>query len=169
MLRDVDDLHDGDDMKPPPIVFGYRRCRGCGALVIEQFAVQSEGHCADCWKDRQPLAALEVRHGTMRQTVSHKKRNRLALANVKKYSAEEIKARTRAWTRLADVFPDVFDMLYDEERVKAGLPPVARFEPHVHRVVASKTLDFLDVYSALDSIGERCASDDVNERQAETS
>lgn len=149
-------------------MFGYVRCEDCGALVVEQFAIQTDGRCPECWKDRQALTALEVAHNSVRMVVAQKPKNRRRMANGEVYTARELKAREKARTRLANLFPDVYDMLLDEERVKLGLPPIARYEQPDRRFVASKTLDFLDVYDRLDSIGERCASDDAKGRQAET-
>ena len=62
-------------------------------------------------------------------------------------------ARDKAYVRLSNLFPDVFDMVLDEERTKIGLAPIARYEPLEFSKIVSKTLDFNEVYDALESEG----------------
>lgn len=122
--------------------------------MIESFANQAHGRCARCWKDRSPLATLEVMHESVRYSArraarpSHsvKKKNR-------KGEAPAWNARYAAFVRLANLFPDVFDMILDEERAVLGLGPIARFDPIEVDAVVSKTLAFHDVYDALESEG----------------
>lgn len=62
-------------------------------------------------------------------------------------------SRFAAWARLQQLFPDVYAVILDEERVKRGLHPIARYNPVEYEDVVSKTLDFHDVYDALRSSG----------------
>lgn len=63
-------------------------------------------------------------------------------------------AQEAAWRRLAAVFDDVYRVILDEERVKRGLHPIARYNPVDFERVVSETLDFHEVYDALRLSGD---------------
>jgi hypothetical protein len=62
-------------------------------------------------------------------------------------------ARTAALRRLKDIHPDLYSILYDEERVRRGLPPLIRHEPLDFDKTVAETLTFDAVYDAVDSFG----------------
>lgn len=136
-----------------PRVFGYVRCHACGALTMQATANQTHGHCIQCWKDRSPLATLEVMHESVRYSARRQKRSYPRKKPDRKGEVPAWNARYAAFVRLANLFPDVFDMILDEERAVLGLGPVAHYEPIDVDAVVSKTLAFHDVYDALESEG----------------
>lgn len=63
-------------------------------------------------------------------------------------------AQRSAWRRLASIHPDLYEMLYDEERARRGLEPIIRRGARGYTEIASETLTFDHVYDALHSQGE---------------
>lgn len=121
------------------------------------FAKQTHGRCIDCWRDRHPLATLEVMNRSVRNSAlamrGSREKYRYPVRQGPKASRSHVRARLVAFQRLALIFPDVFAMLLDEERVARGLCPAAHYDPLDFHETASKTLGFEDVYDALDSKG----------------
>ena len=140
-------------------VSGYRRCRDCGRLVPEGFAAQTYSRCEECFTARNPLVALEVIRRGSRTPIPVRRRKERAKPNPgpSKPESEAVKlrgfARRAAQKRIIQLFPDLFALFYDEERVKRGLHPVARYNPLDYQQIVSKTLDFHEVYDALQSSG----------------
>jgi hypothetical protein len=127
-------------------------------LVPEGFGFQTGHRCSDCWVGHSPLLALEVMNrgarGTLR-TDPRKERQRKAkkgTVTTKDRRARD-NARFAALNRIGQLFPDVYAVILDEERVKRGLHPIARYNPIEFEHVVSETLDFNDVYDALRSSG----------------
>lgn len=145
--------HDADPRDELPRVFGYVRCHDCGNLVMESLGNQTKGRCIQCWKDRSPLATLEVIQESVRYSARRQKRPSSPRKKARTGEAPAWNARYAAFVRLANLFPDVFDMILDEERAVLGLGPVAHYEPIDVDAVVSKTLAFHDVYDALESEG----------------
>lgn len=135
---------------------GYERCRDCGRLVLSSFALQTGRRCINCWKDRHPLATLEVMNRSVRHSaktmVGHRRKERQEQGYDPRQTIDK-KARNHARQRLANLFPDLYAMLLDECRAELGLPPIARYEALDFEATASKTLGFEDVYDALESSG----------------
>jgi hypothetical protein len=127
-------------------------------LVPEQFAFQTSWRCSECWQGESPLVALEVLHRgakrTLRISKSKERARRPKRGSVKKnHHLVAHAARDVAMVRLTHIFHDVFAVIHDEERVKRGLHPLARYNPIDFEETVSKTLDFSDVYDALRSSG----------------
>ena len=134
---------------------GYTRCVACGAVVLVSFARQAKGRCKECWKDRHPLATLEIINQSVRRSASAMVRQTPASKRPRTTQGDRDnrRARKHAMRRLAVIFPDLYAMLLDEERAALGLAPIARYDPSNFEETASKTLGFEDVYDALDSSG----------------
>ena len=142
----VDDLHELE---------GYKRCRHCGGMVLDVVAFQTGHLCLDCFDEGlADLRVVEVMHRGSKVPIamgSRKKSKRKKPSDTKR-AAEH--AKRSAWRRLAAIHPELFAMLYDEERHLRGLGPIIRRDRHDGAKVASETLTFLDVYDALRSSGE---------------
>jgi hypothetical protein len=65
-------------------------------------------------------------------------------------------AQESARRRLSQMFPDLYAMLYDEERLARGLHPLVRPDVDYART-ASETLEWEGVYDALRSSGVKDA------------
>lgn len=115
-------------------VAGYVSCKLCQAFVLEHVAYQTRGVCFDCFlaNEMTEFNEIEIR---MRST-AHKLRlrpantppeRRQSSKSRKKSPNERVTAtdlaRLRACRRMAALFPDVFAVLYAEERWKAGIAP----------------------------------------------
>jgi hypothetical protein len=140
-------------------IAGYIKC-ACGVLVVESFALQTGRRCADCWTGAaHPLYGLEVVHRGARTTIrtssnKEKARDRRTVSRGDPDTRRKARsARDAAWARLQLLFPDLYAMLYDEERARRGLPPVARYTPVEFDKTASETLQFDAVYDALHTSG----------------
>lgn len=133
---------------------GYMRCADCGRLILASFGYQTGRRCLECWKDRSPLATLEVINDSIRYSATTFARNKPQRRHPNTEPGKTaLAARGAALTRLAHLFPDVYAMILDEERVQRGLPPRVHYEPIDFEQVASKTLAFDSVYDALESRG----------------
>jgi hypothetical protein len=125
-------------------------------LVLEAFGRQTHHRCDTCWNGGNPLVALEVIHRASRRIlrVGRDKAKWAKKGTVTTKSSLVANAATfAAHRRLEALFPDLYAILRDEERVKRGLHPLARYNPVEFSEVVSKTLDFHDVYDALESSG----------------
>jgi hypothetical protein len=145
----MDELHE---------IEGYMRCLGCGVLVPDGFARQTGKRCEECWRLVRPLAQLEVMANGKRVRLRSSRKETPPPEAWKKPGTREGRAlreaaKFAAWRRLAIVHQDLFRMFYDEERVKRGLHPVARYNPIDFDRTSSETLAFDDVYDALRSSG----------------
>jgi len=142
----VNDLHE---------VEGYKHCRnGCGSLVVEYVADQTTGLCMDCFDaglGDVRLAEVMVRGATVMIPTTSKKKKK---PKKRPTNTTVEHAKRSAMRRLAKLHPDMYAMLYDEERVRRGLPPVVRRDRRALMDVASETLSFESVYDALRLSGE---------------
>lgn len=66
---------------------------------------------------------------------------------------ERENAKEAALSRLGRMFPDLYAMILDEERVARGLYPLSPLDANDHQRIVAETLDFHEVYDALRSSG----------------
>lgn len=135
----------------------------CGVNVIVEVAYQTDRRCVPCWMEENPLRQAEVmsrgavipvplRSEAKRAKAKRKAQRRKGrpLSDAQQANA---KARVAAMKRLRVLFPDIYRMFLDEERVRRGLPPQISRSPVDYERTASETLAFQDVYDALQSSG----------------
>lgn len=142
----MDDLHG---------VEGYEDCRSCGAMVLTPVAHQTGRLCLKCFDEGLgEMRFIEVMHRGARVMLptGGRKRKRKKKNTATQRQAEH--AQRSARRRLASIYPELYEMLYDEERYLRGLNPIIRRNRQDRAVVASETLDFESVYDALRSSGE---------------
>lgn len=137
----------------PEEFFGTMKCCDCGTLILASLGNQTHRRCLQCWKDRHPLATLEIVNASVRRSAKAMVRHHRRSGSTRDKPVVARKARTNARKRLSTLFPDLYAMLLDEERVKLGMAPIARYELNDFEEAASKTLGFESVYDALDSSG----------------
>ena len=120
-------------------VHGYSTC-ACGALV-PQYEFNSRGRrCADCFdNDSRVVREVELINRTRRVSVQAGYRKRWNDKNPnrprgerwgskansperEKAAREARQARFRAQTRLATLYPEMYQVLYAQERAAVGLP-----------------------------------------------
>lgn len=138
---------------------GYTRCR-CGRLIVAAVAKQTGGLCyEECWPKSNPLRRVEIVNAgqtiTLPSSSPEDRRRRRKRPN-RGVSANRLaakNARQAAMCRLRDIHPDLYAMLYDEERVKRGLLPVVRAADLDYQKVVGETLDWDSVYAAAESSG----------------
>lgn len=128
---------------------GYRTCH-CGALVLVAVAEMQAGRCADCYANFQaPLKVIEILHrGQRAQLPARPFKNKSGSKGSKQKSKTVERAKLAALKRLRMLHPDLYDMLYDEERAARGLNPITR-PGHTPHDVTRQTCDFDGVYAAL--------------------
>jgi len=113
-------------------IAGYKACATCQEQVLDFVAWQTGGICFECFVkgDLSRLRQIEVVQRATRHTVTlpganqpatHKKKAKRR-SNSKNVVRADL-ARIRALRRLATFFPDVFAVLYAEERWRDGLQP----------------------------------------------
>lgn len=111
-------------------VVGYRIC-GCGDYVLELEFLQLGGQCWICYETSptRERRTIEVLHrgtvSTVRIPKPRRKENRgsrgsRSTRQIRKY------ADRAAVSRLKLMFPDAYQLLYTEERIRRGLPVVPR-------------------------------------------
>lgn len=115
-------------------VAGYVSCRLCQSMVLQHVAYQTHGVCFDCFlkDDMVEFREIEIaaRANTHRvrllpaNTPKNRRKNSEKSPKVRRRpeSSADL-ARLRACRRMAHLFPEVFALLYAEERWKAGLSP----------------------------------------------
>ncbi len=129
---------------------GYVTCGGCGSpWLLKEIATRTGGVCSECFMAGTSIGRIQVIADGIAMTMAAKRfhRRRKNRGNTEtKHKAEH--ARRRAKTRLAKLFPDLYDQILAEERGKLGLEPWpvelavrAGDDPD-----GSKTLDALEMY-----------------------
>lgn len=144
-------------------VEGYTRCVcGCGRLVLEYVGYQTGGLAFDCLLNgrMRKIKEIELMHRATRvklplpQPKKSKPKNKGVTATRK--TAD--KARLKAMRRLRMIFPEIYELLYAEERHKLGLPPAMSTEKdRLVRATETKEIDM--VYAALTDPGVPNAPD----------
>lgn len=111
-------------------LIGYRICR-CGAYVLELMFEQLGHQCWECYQV-SPFRAhrtLDILHAgrvsSVRVPPPRKKGSRgskgsRSTRSIRKY------AERAALVRLKAMFPEAYELLYAEERIRRGLPVVPR-------------------------------------------
>lgn len=98
-----------------------------------------------------------MNRGAKAQIKTASKKNRRNRSRRNKGNATTAKladaARIAAMRRLRDIHPDLYGILYDEERVRRGLPPLIKREPVNFNAVVEETLTFDEVYDVIDRLG----------------
>lgn len=130
-------LMDGHDLT----VAGYTVCRtpDCGALVLDEVAYKTRGHCAPCFRANANIildAAITVVAGREKLVLKTRQGNKTdgeraqrkrAKKRAKATAAERAKrkkvamARIAADRRLRRLFPELWEILLADERAKLGL------------------------------------------------
>lgn len=118
-----------------------------GFLCLEHFEASDVGV--------REVRLVEVMNRGSRVAIplGSKKRKKRPKRNTANQRAAE-HAQRSAWRRLASIHPDLYEMLYDEERARRGLEPIIRRGARSYTEIASETLTFDHVYDALHSQGE---------------
>lgn len=142
-------------------VAGYVLCKLCQAYVLEHVAYQTRGLCFDCFvaADMESFREIEIRQ----RSTQHKLRlnpantppkRRVSTKSRKKVPRERETAtdlaRLRACRRMANLFPDVFAVVYAEERWKAGLAPKPSRVKDLLAVAVETFVAFSAYYQTLD-------------------
>jgi len=141
-------------------VVGYAYCRICDQLTPKAVAERTGNLCEECIeRGLAPKPLVLVRVGsTTRQAPpqrQHKssKGSRATRARVRAASEAAMK-------RLRDAFPDLYRLLYAEERARRGLPAVPllspRFDADAHERAlraAGERFDVDAIYAALEEAG----------------
>jgi hypothetical protein len=105
---------------------GYVTCATCGdPWLLREVANRTGGVCSTCWRERRRPGSLEVVADATVLTVEarkpHRRRRGTRGASETRHRSEH--ARRRAKTRLAHLFPEVYEQLLAEERAAVGLEP----------------------------------------------
>jgi len=141
---------------------GHLRCRqlGCETQVPVFVGHMTTGLCFDCFVNG-PMARLkeiEVLHRSTRVAIKlpeskNKRKNRKKTNNGSlTHSHKVTRAKDAARKRLVMLYPEVYDLLYAEERHKAGLMPVPRRDPNCY-IEAIKTYGGGAEYDPLRTVG----------------
>ena len=133
----VQDCPEFQGVRVPPEIGtdDYKPCKGCRRPTIITVLHQTRGVCMDCFASGSPMqrfreAEIAVRGGTVNMLLppsypARKTKARNARRNATARPVQSDLARLRACRRMANLFPDLFAVLYAEERWKAGLTPKA--------------------------------------------
>jgi GTP1/Obg family GTP-binding protein len=148
-------------------VFGYQPCAHCQEPVLNEVAFKTGGRCADCYRRKlgpffDEIIAVTKDRERIRLTLSKRspaeragrRRNKVRRGfEAKERSRLTMLARTRAYSRLTKIFPEIWEVLYADERAKLGMQPAWTIEKAVtpHRV-DHKTMELLQTYHALEEV-----------------
>lgn len=113
---------------------GYKLCRcGCGAQVLEHVFHLTGGLSFECFQAAKMvrLHEIEILNRGKRTPVpipltSRDVKERTRKHKNKKHEHRVERAKRKAFNRLKMIYPDVFDILYAEERAKIGMAPIPR-------------------------------------------
>lgn len=144
-----------DDRHP---IQGYVNCGcGCGELVLEHVAWQTGGVAFGCFVKGRMVRLHEVEIINRGRRISAPVPRKVKSGRKHRGSPETRRkteaARRKAAFRLAMLYPDIFDVLYAEERVKLGLNPPVRRERNT-LVTAVETNPTTLAYAAQVNPGE---------------
>jgi hypothetical protein len=139
---------------------GYRECGNdaCGNMVLDFTAWQTGGVCFDCFinGDMARVREIEVIERATRHKIDAGPANaKRSPGKAKRKPTENVRqadlARLRAARRLSRLFPEVFDILYAEERWKAGLQP----KPHPHKNHLKNAVETYVAFAAYHAASDR--------------
>lgn len=111
-------------------VEGYGTCRcGCGRKELHHVLFLTRGLAWPCFRDGRVskiTSATVVSHGALIELTLNKPKKRLPRARTGSQSTQQKAhaAREAARKRLAKLYPDVYELLYNDERQARGLPIV---------------------------------------------
>lgn len=113
-----------------PEIVGYQLCR-CNAYVLELTFMQLGHQCWDCYSksDLRKRRIIEVSNRGASATLKLPPRKRTGSRGSKgNHTTRTIRkhAERAALLRLKRMFPDAYDLLYTEERLRRGLPVVPK-------------------------------------------
>lgn len=126
-----------------PVLSGYRACRRCGGQVLEHLAYQTHGICWTCFQQDATVRranGLEVQMEDVISRLTGRKTPPSKRAPLGKYNRQKETARHRALTRLSRRHHEEFHLLWQEERIKQGIPPALSAEMNI-LATAVKTID----------------------------
>lgn len=143
---------------------GYRQCgnSSCGNMVLDFTAWQTGGVCFDCFVngDLARFREVEIVQRATRHTIDagganapkHRRTDRKSKRRSQTGRPVQADlARMRALRRMRHLFPDVFDILYAEERWKAGLQP----KPHPERDHLKRAVETYTAFAAYHAASDR--------------
>lgn len=120
-------------------VFGYTVCSTCGDAVLTEIAWKTSGRCAPCFRahfnevldeivvitpDRQELRVKvrpSKRHPSELAGRRRAKKRAKKRPDVRDRARIAATAQARAKTRLARLFPEIYEVMLADERAKLGL------------------------------------------------
>lgn len=129
---------------------GYRSC-SCGQLVLEYSWHLMGGVCLECWgkgKARNVRVTELINEGR-RVNLPTRRRKRYGSRGRGSTQNDRKAAKLAALKRLGNIYPAMFAMLYAEERLKRGLPPVPLRTYEGVAAKGAETCDWEPVYAAL--------------------
>lgn len=153
-------MHEADRTIAPPVGYGTCRIAACGAWELTAVLNRTGGVCTCC-----SAAGLghQFRHI---EIVSRGRRTMITKTSVKPHKhypsrkagpekRQAAHASRRALKRLKNLFPDLYDILYAEERASVGLEPwpLKRALEHRDDPDGSVAAGFAEMLHALDEIG----------------
>jgi hypothetical protein len=143
---------------------GYRLCGNstCGNHVLDTTAWQTGGVCFDCFVagDMARFRQVEIIQRATRHTLDAgpanvpAKRRPGGKSKRRSQTGNPVRAdlaRMRALRRMRHLFPAVFDILYAEERWKAGLEP----RPHPEHDHLKKAVETYTAFAAYHAASDR--------------
>jgi hypothetical protein len=137
---------------------GYVTCATCGdAWVLREVASRTGGVCSKCWREGRRTASLPIVADATTLSVDVRKprrRRRGTRGSIDTRHRSE-HARRRAKTRLAQLYPEVYEQLLAEERAALGMEPWPIEIAARHHGDASETLGTLAAYHRRTENGER--------------
>jgi len=159
----VDELHEAAAYDSPPV--GYTTCRieACGKWVLTAVANRTGHVCEECHfaglgeqfrrieivslGRRTAINTSKRKHPTNYSRPGHDSKPSVKLAN---------KAQRRALKRLRRLFPELYDVIYAEERAAVGLEPWPLQRALAHEtddLDGSVALGFAQMLAELDQMG----------------
>ena len=126
-----------------PVLAGYVSCRKCGGLVLEHLAFQTHGICWTCFTKLPTVVRanqLEVQMEGVISRLTGRKTSPPKRAPLGKYNREKETARYAAFRRLSRRHHEEFHLLWQEERIRRGIPPALSAEMNI-LATAVKTID----------------------------
>lgn len=119
-------------------------------MVLNATAMMQSGLCGECFAVKKaPLDLVEVLHRGQRAMLPlRSKTAKTGSKGSKRKSKQAESAKKAALRRLRSLYPDMYDMLYDEERALRGLTPITRVG-HVSHDETVATYWYDPIYDAL--------------------
>jgi len=147
-------------------VFGYQPCGHCQTPVLNEVAWKTGGRCSDCYRNKlgpvfDDIVAVTKNRERIRLTLSKRtpadragrRRNKARRGFEAKEKARlTMLARTRAYSRLTRIFPEIWEVLYADERAKLGLTAWTIDKAVSPHRVDHKTMNLLQTYHRLEEV-----------------